>query len=526
MTSFMDYVVRCTRSNCEYSGIPRKEVEVIRTHLSHDELGFLVEDALDRADGQQLQHLDDITQHSENCPEGEEEYDVYRRLATLSLSGGKDPSDVKSPSSSPSPPSPPSLPLPASAPPSSPPHIPEPSSTTIGAPPSSSSVSSLTLPGLLQNNNKYLGEKRRWELKKKRKREEQKRALARESTEEVKPSQSNAGKLNKKMGAWTERLREAKKSQTDPSQLISELVDDPDEPYQLVKWDRVTPKVIVDTEDTVIGALAGRPDDDSYLSRCSDLFDFMSEQAKTAKFTTKNLNHRRGPYPSSDTGITFGPGDQHIHYLRLQKEEARLAEELMQHGVVCDIHGFVESSIDVYAKRLYAYFKSYMDKIRAHPSFQELEVPPGYRGKKLSVRAGYPDPPDPDPVPPDYNVPSNTQSWPPDVATEPHCDVMNLAFGWCGIVPLGRYKPERSALFVIHTLRLIIEFPPGSCILIPSAFLWHSNIPIHPDDQRASITFYASNGLFRFVDNDFQLEKDLKLTNKELYDRISTEALM
>ncbi|KAJ3564732.1 hypothetical protein NP233_g8107 [Leucocoprinus birnbaumii] len=381
MTFFMDYIVRCTQSNRKYSGIPRKEVEVIRTHLSHDELGFLIEDALDRADGQQLQHLDDITRHSENCPEGEEEYDVYRRLATLSLSGGKDPSDVKSPSSSPSPPSPPSLPLPASAPPSSPPHIPEPSSTTIGAPPSSSSVSSLTLPGLLQNNNKYLGEKHRWELKKKRKREEQKRALARESTEEVKPGRSNvrvhtrkrrktgtvpnpslqtlteplsspksknhcsnlyarhkkaqfckahgyattdrvrqlvaetvesiqssinaeddiatqkgayrakAGKLNKKMGAWTERLREAKKSQTDPSQLISELVDDPDEPYQLVKWDGVTPKVIVDTEDTVIGALAGRPDNDSYLSRCSDLFDFMSEQAKTAKFTTKNLNH-------------------------------------------------------------------------------------------------------------------------------------------------------------------------------------------------------------------------------------------
>ncbi|KAJ3554897.1 hypothetical protein NP233_g12329 [Leucocoprinus birnbaumii] len=141
-----------------------------------------------------------------------------------------------------------------------------------------------------------------------------------------------------------------------------------------------------------------------------------------------------------------------------------------------------------------------MDKLRKHPDYQHLvhNHPHGVlSGKSLN--------------------------WPPYVATWPHVDVMNLAFGWCGIVALGRYRPDRSGHFVIHNLRLVIEFPPGACILIPSAFLWHSNVPIHPDDSRAFLTFYSPNGLFRFIDNDFSTEKVLRSENHDLYDQIQAD---
>lgn len=66
-------------------------------------------------------------------------------------------------------------------------------------------------------------------------------------------------------------------------------------------------------------------------------------------------------------------------------------------------------------------------------------------------------------------------------------------------------------------LKLIIEFPAGSLILIPSASLVHSNIPVQRGDARASITQFCAGGLFRYVDNGFRTEKELAVEDKELY---------
>lgn len=56
-------------------------------------------------------------------------------------------------------------------------------------------------------------------------------------------------------------------------------------------------------------------------------------------------------------------------------------------------------------------------------------------------------------------------------------------------------------------LGLVIEFPPGATILIPSASIRHSNIGIQEGESRYSFTQYAAGGLFRWVDHGFQKEK-------------------
>jgi hypothetical protein len=61
---------------------------------------------------------------------------------------------------------------------------------------------------------------------------------------------------------------------------------------------------------------------------------------------------------------------------------------------------------------------------------------------------------------------------------------------------------------VLWDLQLVIEFPPGSTILIPSAVLHHSNIPIQKGEERYSFTQYTAGGLFRWVDHGFQKEGD------------------
>ncbi|KAJ7934751.1 hypothetical protein B0H13DRAFT_2305525 [Mycena leptocephala] len=50
-------------------------------------------------------------------------------------------------------------------------------------------------------------------------------------------------------------------------------------------------------------------------------------------------------------------------------------------------------------------------------------------------------------------------------------------------------------------LRLVIRFPPGSTLLIPSALVRHSNVPIRAHEQRSSITQYTAGSLFRWVRN-------------------------
>jgi hypothetical protein len=53
-------------------------------------------------------------------------------------------------------------------------------------------------------------------------------------------------------------------------------------------------------------------------------------------------------------------------------------------------------------------------------------------------------------------------------------------------------------------LQLVIEFPPGSTILIPSATFRHSNTAIQPGEKRYSFTQYTAGSLFRWVDHGFQ----------------------
>jgi len=98
----------------------------------------------------------------------------------------------------------------------------------------------------------------------------------------------------------------------------------------------------------------------------------------------------------------------------------------------------------------------------------------------------------------------------PKVCTFKHRDVLNCPFGFCAIQALGCFDPKKGGHLILWELKLVVEFPPGSLILILSAIITHSNTPLAEGDMRASFTQYVSGGLFRFVDSGFLLEKDLR----------------
>ncbi|KAK7040679.1 hypothetical protein VNI00_009585 [Paramarasmius palmivorus] len=93
-----------------------------------------------------------------------------------------------------------------------------------------------------------------------------------------------------------------------------------------------------------------------------------------------------------------------------------------------------------------------------------------------------------------------------------HTDFANHADGFCAITALSPtergYDYKKGGHLILWDLKLVIEFPPGTTILLLSAVLRHSNTAIAPDKWRYSFTQYTAGSLFRWVERGFQMEKD------------------
>lgn len=115
---------------------------------------------------------------------------------------------------------------------------------------------------------------------------------------------------------------------------------------------------------------------------------------------------------------------------------------------------------------------------------------------------------------------SATFNFGPNAWTYRHRDVANPPFGLCTVTAMGPFDWTKGGHMVLWDLRLVIEFPPGATILLPSATIAHSNIPVQPGDQRASFTQYTAGSLMRFVDNGFRTEGELAEADPEEYQRL------
>ncbi len=104
----------------------------------------------------------------------------------------------------------------------------------------------------------------------------------------------------------------------------------------------------------------------------------------------------------------------------------------------------------------------------------------------------------------------------PQTCTRVHLDHLNLAFGLCAITALGKYDYTQGGHLILWDLKMIIEFPPGATILIPSAILRHSNVAICRGETRYSITQYSAGGLFRWVRCGFRTAKAHQAAGNDL----------
>ncbi|KAJ6447958.1 hypothetical protein C8R45DRAFT_850595, partial [Mycena sanguinolenta] len=108
----------------------------------------------------------------------------------------------------------------------------------------------------------------------------------------------------------------------------------------------------------------------------------------------------------------------------------------------------------------------------------------------------------------------------PCVCTFKHRDVGNLPFGWCAIQSLGNFDAQKGGHLILWDVKLGIELPLGALILLPSAMIAHSNVPVADGEERISFTQFTAGGLFRYVDNGFRTQEQLADEDRVEYERL------
>lgn len=104
-----------------------------------------------------------------------------------------------------------------------------------------------------------------------------------------------------------------------------------------------------------------------------------------------------------------------------------------------------------------------------------------------------------------------------DVSTDLHYDFLNWIFSWCAIHCLGNHDHRRGGHLILWEWKLVIQFPAGCTIIVPSACVGHGNTPIADGKIRKSVTQYIPGGLMRHEAYGFRTEAKLREENPELW---------
>ncbi|KAJ7025053.1 hypothetical protein C8F04DRAFT_1269659 [Mycena alexandri] len=256
----------------------------------------------------------------------------------------------------------------------------------------------------------------------------------------------------------------------------------------ILPWDGRTSRPLVDKESRVIAVLGGRPNDPEYLQLTEQAARELEAARAELNFRPEQRGGRRGTFSSASAGISFGGGQQVPGNLSLPAAMALVFQRLFALSCFFRIAGFANG------KPLLIRLLCPQNLIPPLQGFFKPGTPPSTLwlrrnfNRRFSVFA------------------AATFNFGPATVTFPHIDALNLAWGWCAITALGFFNPDVGGHLVLWDLRLIIRFPPGSTILIPSAILRHSNVTIAAGERRYSFTQYTAAGLFRWVDNGFRTE--------------------
>ncbi|KAJ7236970.1 hypothetical protein C8J57DRAFT_1247470 [Mycena rebaudengoi] len=256
-----------------------------------------------------------------------------------------------------------------------------------------------------------------------------------------------------------------------------------------IRWNGVDCRPIVDRARRIIALLGGTPSDPNWDQVNAGATAAIECEAVTMSFKQNQTHPRRGPHKSAAKGLSHGGGQTEPGMLK-NPAATNLALSIIFATVFFSrLAGFANCLFECYAPKIFAGYRDQKTNFLRHN-----------RGRRFA-----------------WNFVNSvfacaTLNFGPATVCLPHIDFANLAWGWCAITALGRFDPDKGGHLILWDLGLIIRFPPGSTVLIPSALLWHSNVNIQPGETRYSFTQYSAGGLFRWEANGFQTDEAFEAT--------------
>ncbi|KAJ7713588.1 hypothetical protein B0H14DRAFT_3523325 [Mycena olivaceomarginata] len=247
---------------------------------------------------------------------------------------------------------------------------------------------------------------------------------------------------------------------------------------------------ILDSRRRVIALLGGMPKDTEEWAKVTKrASDLMEDRESRIRLSEDKLHHRRAQegesYPPLSRGLSHGGGQTEPGELHQNATNTQLTDELLQDPDIQRMIGFTTLLFSLYAPKLYSLYE------RTRKALEQWR--PNLRWTfENTVFAAI------------------TFNFGPRAFTRRHLDFANLSWGWCSITPLGSFDPDFGGHLILWDLRLVIRFPAGSTVFIPSAIIQHSNVPIRSHETRSSFTQYTAGGLFRWVRNGVRTNKDFE----------------
>ncbi|KAK7457915.1 hypothetical protein VKT23_010262 [Stygiomarasmius scandens] len=205
-------------------------------------------------------------------------------------------------------------------------------------------------------------------------------------------------------------------------------------------------------------------------------------QTSGASLNIPSLRHRRGEYPTVRFGISFGGGQQRPANLALSSLEAQVLGQLRQEPAMIEVARYCDYLMRCYFPKVYTLYRNVLDALKEENADLDINFEECcFAAAAINFRKA---------------------------CTFRHRDFLNLLFGLCAVFSLGDFDYKKGGHLILWDLGLIVEFPPGCVILIPSAMIEHSNTALRMKDVRHSITFFSASGLFRWVHNGGMSDKD------------------
>ncbi|KAJ7075472.1 hypothetical protein B0H15DRAFT_791807 [Mycena belliarum] len=262
--------------------------------------------------------------------------------------------------------------------------------------------------------------------------------------------------------------------------------------FQVVEWNGYDARPLVDAQGRIFAVLVGQPRDVGWDRAYRDI----TAEGIAAAFPPTMLKHRRGLYAAVNVGLSYGKGQRIPSRLLNPKYDAML-DRLLGNAAINRMATFASGGgVYLWAPRLYKYYWDHNEALHRHLPHLRTNFP-----RSVFSCAAF--------------------NFGPNVWTFRHRDAQNVPFGWCAIQAAGPFDPTKGGHLVLWDLKLAVEFPPGALILVPSATVSHSNIPVQDGDCRISFTQFTAGGLMRFVDNGFRTESQLAAEDPDEYERLA-----